>query len=143
MSDARRLKGAVGDRPAVTYAIYASAVGRRPTWRRRDGGEAGPTGVSTLAVSLTQPGAYRTIGAAVAAAPHDAVIVVEPAGLLVRHVEFREAVRDPDFGNGRGARKLFGTAMVERQAEQLADIPAPTTEQLRLLLPVGIPSTGN
>ncbi|WP_189047665.1 right-handed parallel beta-helix repeat-containing protein [Micromonospora sonchi] len=53
-----------------------------------------------------------------------------------------EAVRDPDFGNGRGARKLFG-AMIERQAGRLADIPAPTTEQLRLLLPVDIPPTGN
>lgn len=53
-----------------------------------------------------------------------------------------EAVRDPDFGNGRGARKLFG-AMIERQAERLADIPAPTTDQLRLLLPADIPPIGS
>ncbi|MEW2385537.1 right-handed parallel beta-helix repeat-containing protein [Micromonospora sp. NPDC047707] len=53
-----------------------------------------------------------------------------------------KAVRDPDFGNGRGARKLFG-AMIERQAERLGDIPAPTSEQLRLLLPEDIPPAGN
>ncbi|MFD6754913.1 right-handed parallel beta-helix repeat-containing protein [Micromonospora gifhornensis] len=53
-----------------------------------------------------------------------------------------EASSDPDFGNGRGARKLFG-AMVERQAERLADISAPTAEQLRLLLPEDLPPTGS
>ncbi|MFF0151917.1 AAA family ATPase [Micromonospora sp. NPDC005203] len=57
------------------------------------------------------------------------------AALLER---LTEAVHEPDFGNGRGARKLFG-AMIERQAERLADTPAPTSEQLRLLLPGDVP----
>ncbi|MEU7611031.1 right-handed parallel beta-helix repeat-containing protein [Micromonospora sp. NPDC049204] len=57
------------------------------------------------------------------------------AALLQR---LTETVHEPDFGNGRGARKLFG-AMIERQAERLADISAPTSEQLRLLLPGDIP----
>ncbi|MFE2612010.1 right-handed parallel beta-helix repeat-containing protein [Micromonospora chalcea] len=61
------------------------------------------------------------------------------AALLER---LTEAVHEPDFGNGRGARKLFG-AMIERQAERLADIPAPTSEQLRLLLPGDIPPAGS
>ncbi|MFY1593521.1 right-handed parallel beta-helix repeat-containing protein [Micromonospora sp. WMMD737] len=50
-----------------------------------------------------------------------------------------EAVRDPVFGNGRGARKLFN-AMIERQAGRLADVAAPTAEQLRTLLPQDIPA---
>lgn len=50
-----------------------------------------------------------------------------------------EAVRDPVFGNGRGARKLFN-AMIERQAGRLGDVPAPTAEQLRTLLPQDIPA---
>ncbi|MEV6514988.1 right-handed parallel beta-helix repeat-containing protein [Micromonospora chalcea] len=61
------------------------------------------------------------------------------AALLER---LTEAVHEPDFGNGRGARKLFG-AMIERQAVRLADIPAPTSEQLRLLLPGDIPPGGS
>ncbi|MEU7994842.1 right-handed parallel beta-helix repeat-containing protein [Micromonospora sp. NPDC049060] len=50
-----------------------------------------------------------------------------------------EAVRDPVLGNGRGARKLFN-AMIERQAGRLADVAAPTAEQLRTLLPQDIPA---
>ncbi|MEU1604926.1 hypothetical protein ABZ428_16595 [Micromonospora matsumotoense] len=47
-----------------------------------------------------------------------------------------------DVGNGRGARKLFGVTVV-RQAERLADLPTPASEQLRLLLPGDIPPVGN
>ncbi|WP_435818199.1 hypothetical protein [Micromonospora matsumotoense] len=46
------------------------------------------------------------------------------------------------MGNGRGARKLFGVTVV-RQAERLADLPTPASEQLRLLLPGDIPPVGN
>ncbi|MEH0970665.1 right-handed parallel beta-helix repeat-containing protein [Micromonospora sp. CPCC 205546] len=53
-----------------------------------------------------------------------------------------EAARDPVFGNGRGARKLFN-AMIERQAGRLADVAAPTAEQLRTLLPQDIPAAGD
>ncbi|MGC5333496.1 right-handed parallel beta-helix repeat-containing protein [Micromonospora sp. DT62] len=53
-----------------------------------------------------------------------------------------EAVRDPVFGNGRGARKLFN-AMIERQAGRLADVAAPTAGQLRTLLPQDIPAAGD
>ncbi|MCX4390483.1 right-handed parallel beta-helix repeat-containing protein [Micromonospora peucetia] len=50
-----------------------------------------------------------------------------------------QAVHNPVFGNGRGARKLFN-AMIECQAERLADVPAPSAEQLRTLLPEDIPA---
>ena len=74
------------------------------------------------------------------AAQHDYDLTkATSAALLAR---LAEAVEQPNFGNGRGARKLFGV-MVERQVERLADLPTPTSEQLRLLLPGDIPPVGN
>ncbi|MFF3868861.1 right-handed parallel beta-helix repeat-containing protein [Micromonospora sp. NPDC001898] len=67
--------------------------------------------------------------------------LTKPTSAALRE-RLTEAAHEPDFGNGRGARKLFG-AMIERQAERLADIPAPTSEQLRLLLPGDIPPAGS
>ncbi|WP_344128753.1 right-handed parallel beta-helix repeat-containing protein [Luedemannella flava] len=70
------------------------------------------------------------------AAEHAYDLSPDTQPLLLEH--FTAAARDHTFGNGRHARKLFN-AMVEQQAVRLADVPAPTAEQLRLLLPQDIP----
>jgi adenylate kinase family enzyme len=48
--------------------------------------------------------------------------------------QLRVTARGPSFGNGRFARNALEAA-IGRQAWRLRDVPAPTKEQLRLLLP--------
>ncbi|SCF47591.1 ATPase family associated with various cellular activities (AAA) [Micromonospora matsumotoense] len=74
------------------------------------------------------------------AAQHDYDLTKATSAAVLERLA--EAVEQPNFGNGRGARKLFGV-MVERQAERLADLPTPSSEQLRLLLPGDIPPVGH
>ncbi|NYI07448.1 right-handed parallel beta-helix repeat-containing protein [Allostreptomyces psammosilenae] len=51
---------------------------------------------------------------------------------------FRALPKGPTFGNGRDARKVFET-MIERHASRVAQLSAPSTEELQLLYPEDLP----
>ncbi|MFF3497928.1 right-handed parallel beta-helix repeat-containing protein [Streptomyces sp. NPDC003247] len=83
-------------------------------------------------------------------APDDLVVIVERQaeangytcgpGLSDRLREhFASMERDRSFGNARHARKVF-ESLVTRQAFRLSASPAPTLDELRLLLPEDLPA---
>jgi SpoVK/Ycf46/Vps4 family AAA+-type ATPase len=54
---------------------------------------------------------------------------------------FDDTPRGDQFGNGRAARQAF-QQMTERHAQRTADIPAPTTDDLTIVLPADLPIAG-
>lgn len=69
---------------------------------------------------------------------HEYRIVEEAAGALLRY--FTDIPKGPAFGNGRTARRTF-EAMVERHAGRVAQLTAPSTDDLTLLYAEDLPES--
>ena len=66
--------------------------------------------------------------------------VLRPDTLAALRDHFDTLTRDETFGNGRTARQVF-QQMTERQARRVADLAAPSTEDLVTVLPADLPGT--
>jgi hypothetical protein len=72
-------------------------------------------------------------------APHEYQLPDATQEALTGYFEFLPRTRG--FGNGRLARQVF-QRMTENQAQRVADLPEPTTDDILWLLPEDIPPAG-
>jgi hypothetical protein len=68
--------------------------------------------------------------------------VLRPDTLAALRDHFDTLTRDETFGNGRTARQVF-QQMTERQAQRVADLAAPSTDDLITVLPADLPGTAD